>query len=162
METLVEAYGSTKPGTGGMTSLLDEEQLSMFYPEFRTFLTDHADFLEPREGGLGPISDVLPFVDAEGQHNGYMVVRLMKRVPGVEFVDSQIQAQIRVDRLEDLDQFRIDYARDQLKRQAYVWLPQRPKRTEEGANPAGTEVGPATPQAPASADPAPSQAATGR
>ena len=135
-----------------MTDLLDEEQLSKFYPEIRAFLTDHPDFLEPAEGGAGPISDVLPYVNAEGQHAGYLVVRLMKRIRGVEFVDSDIQAQIRSDRLEDLDEFRIDFARDRLKREAYVWLPRTPERTPgagpETVGPDGANPGTPSPQTP--------------
>jgi len=147
MRALVEAYSITKPGTGGMTGLLDEEQLAEFYPEVGAFLAEHPDFTEPVEGEVGPLSDVLPYVDAQGTHVGFMLVRLEKRVPALGFQSADVQARIRGDRLGDLEDVRMDLGHNRLIRQAYVWHPEveDPNGAAASAERPKLPIGPAEP-----------------
>lgn len=154
MAQLVEAYGRTPPGTGGLSDLLEEDSLSRAYPEIREFLAAHPAFVEPAEGQTGPLSDVMPYVGSDGQHTGYMVLRLEQRVPERDFSDPAIQAKVRRERLTDLDELRISSGHQELLRQAYVWFPgiEEPQASQPAELP-GPRPAPGSPEAPATGAP---------
>ena len=64
-----------------------------------------------------------------------MVVRLERRIPEQTFADPNVQAAIRKDRIQDLDEVWLGVGREQLFQQAYVWHP-RVGEEEAGQAPA--------------------------
>jgi hypothetical protein len=117
MGALVEEYGAALRESRGISDWLPESRISD--PDVAAFCA------EAKEGALSPL---LPLVNAEGQVEGYQLVRIVARIEGQaapSFQDSKLQTQLETLIQERWDQARLTDGADRLWRNGFVRGPAR-------------------------------------
>lgn len=108
---LVEEYGGTRRDTGGLGPAVPVSRIVL--PELKAF----AETADP-----GELSPILP-LDAEGR-DGFILFRLVEREEGTApppLLDGEVQFFLRQQATRERDLRRRNQARNELRRQAWLW-----------------------------------------